>query len=870
MAYRAARSSSSGIRSWRVMALAGISFVALSCASMPAAFAQQATFSDSLKLRAASDKKQPMLVEADQLVYDNDSNTVSARGNAQVYYDRKTIQADRITYDRGKRRVHAEGRVRIVDEKGNITTSDRLELTDDFRDGFIDSLRVETPDKTRFSAARGERSGGEITTFERGTYTPCETCKDNPQKPPLWQVKAAKIVHNNEARTIYYENATFEFMGVPVAWLPYFTSPDATVKRASGFLAPRFIASSALGTGASIPYFWALAPNYDLTLTPSYMSRQGFLGQAEWRHRLSNGSYNIKVSGIVQQDKSAFLSGKLGGGGKDFRGSIETSGRFFINDKWQWGWNITALTDRWYLSNYKLRPDNLNSFYYQEATSSVFLRGQGDRSYFDLSTYHFQPLSTYDWQKQQPVVHPVLDYNKRFDGPNPLGGEVQLDVNFTSLSRGESEYRELDPTIWPRNTVYTIPNPLNPLQPTRLYDTCAVYAVGRCLVRGAAGTYSRFTASLNWRRPFIDGIGQVWTPFAGVRVDGSWFSPTFTGAANSLGIANNAYLTNFTGNKNDFAGQVMPTIGLEYRFPFVGRAMNATHIIEPIAQILARPSELRVAGRVNNDATSLVFDDTNLFAWDKYSGYDRVEGGVRANIGMQYTAQFDNGAYSKLLFGQSYHLAGRNSFSNNQVDISNVGFNSGLDDRRSDYVGRFQVSPSDRMNFVVRARFDEQNFASKRFEAQASIKLTDQLVTGITYANYAPQPLLGYPFRREGLMLNAKLNLNKNWFVTGELLADLDRYLVNRELNKTLPPGVSPYNTRRVQLAGMSLGIGYQDECTTFSVAYQSTYNDPSLGLRERNQSVVMRLELRTLGDVRVRQSLTQTGTQDGLSVPSP
>ena len=72
---------------------------------------------------------------------------------------------------------------------------------------------IETTDKTRFAAPRAERTGGETTVFERGTYTACDACKDDPSKPPLWQVRAKRIIHKNEERTVYYEDATHRVLG---------------------------------------------------------------------------------------------------------------------------------------------------------------------------------------------------------------------------------------------------------------------------------------------------------------------------------------------------------------------------------------------------------------------------------------------------------------------------------------------------------------------------------------------------------------------------------------------------------------------------------------------------------------------------------
>ena len=79
---------------------------------------------------------------------------------------------------------------------------------------------------------------GNFTVFENGVYTACAPCKDDPKKPPLWQVKGARIIHDQDEKMLYFETAQLEFFGVPIAYLPYFSTPDPTVKRKSGFLIP--------------------------------------------------------------------------------------------------------------------------------------------------------------------------------------------------------------------------------------------------------------------------------------------------------------------------------------------------------------------------------------------------------------------------------------------------------------------------------------------------------------------------------------------------------------------------------------------------------------------------------------------------------
>ena len=81
-----------------------------------------------------------------------------------------------------------------------------------------------------------------------------------------------------------------------------------------------------------MPYFFALAPNYDFTFSPRYTSERGVLWKGEWRQRLKNGSYRIEIAGIDETDSKS-----LSPAGNDLRGSVETQGAFKIGSWWNWG-----------------------------------------------------------------------------------------------------------------------------------------------------------------------------------------------------------------------------------------------------------------------------------------------------------------------------------------------------------------------------------------------------------------------------------------------------------------------------------------------------------------------------------------------------
>jgi LPS-assembly protein len=712
-----------------------------------------------------------MLVQATEVDFDYNNSRVSAVGNVQMFYNGTSVEADKVIYDQKTKRLHAEGNIRMTDADGKITYANIMDLSDDYRDGFVDSLRVDTADQTRMAATRADRSSGNYTVFENGVYTACAPCKDDPKKPPLWQVKGARIIHDQTEKMLYFENAQLEFFGVPMAYLPYFSTPDPTVKRKTGFLMPGFSTASAYGYGVETPFYWAIAPDYDATFTPRFTTRQGVLLQGEFRQRLVNGSYQIRGYGIDQLDQGAFAGQP---GDRQFRGGVDTKGQFSLNDKWVWGWDGVLLSDYYFFQDYRLAQykDPRGSFLSlpTEAISQLYLTGVGNRSFFDLRTIYY--LSYSGNQAQVPVVHPVLDYSNVLNR-NILGGEFSYKTNLTSLTRQTAAF---DPITTLANTSGLCLS----ADPARMPN--------QCLLRGIAGTYTRATAEAQWRRSFTDPAGQIWTPFAILRAD-----------AIDASISNQPGVSNFLPVGDTQALRVMPTVGLEYRYPFINVQPWGTTTIEPIAQVIIRPNEPYAGKLPNEDAQSLVFDASNLFSVDKFSGYDRVEGGGRANVGVQATTQFDRGGSVNVLFGQSYQLFGLNSFA--VADTTNTGLDSGLQNTRSDYVGRVNYSPNRTYTFSVRTRIDEATLNVNRFEAEGRASF-DRWSVSMVYGNYAAQPELGYLTRREGILGSASVKVAANWVVSGAARWDLEANKVNQYI----------------------VGAGYVDDCFVLAANYVTSY----------------------------------------------
>jgi LPS-assembly protein len=717
-----------------------------------------------------------MLIQAIEVDYDYNNSRVSAVGNVQMFYNGTSVEADRVIYDQKTKRLHAEGNIRMTDADGKITYANIMDLSDDYRDGFVDSLRVDTAEQTRMAATRADRSSGNYTVFENGVYTACAPCQDDPKKPPLWQVKGMRIIHDQIDKMLYFENAQLEFFGVPMAYLPYFSTPDPTVKRKTGFLMPSYTEVTGYGFGVEIPFYWAIAPDYDATFNPRFTTQQGVLMQAEFRQRLMDGSYQIRAYGIDQLDPSAYAGEP---GDRTFRGGVETKGEFALNDKWVWGWEGVALTDYMILSDYRLAQykDPLQSFMTlpTEAVSQLYLTGVGNRSYFDARTIYYLSLS--GLQSQVPVIWPVVDYSNVVNH-SVLGGEFSYKTNFTNLTRDSAVFDPINNAASLDGTcLATTADPAKSITPAN------------CLLRGMPGTYARLTGEVDWRRSFTDSAGEIWTPFASLRAD-----------AIDADISNQPGVSNFLPVGDTQALRVMPTVGLEYRYPFINVQPWGTTTIEPIAQVIIRPNEPYAGKLPNEDSQSMTFDTSNLFAVDKFSGYDREEGGGRANVGVQATTQFDRGGTVTAMFGQSYQLFGLNSFA--VADMTNTGLDSGLQTPVSDYVASLSYSPNRTYTFSTRARISEATGEVERFEAEGRANF-DRWSVALTYGDYAAQPDIGFLTRREGVLGSASVKVAANWVVTGSARWDL----VANQINSYV------------------VGAGYVDDCFVLAANYITSYN---------------------------------------------
>ena len=415
----------------------GVMLVA--AAALTALLAHPARAQEAPPRQAEFPQSGEVLMQADELTYDRESGIVTATGNVELAYGERVLLADRVTYDENTGVVKADGNVALLDSQGDVAFADQIVLRNEMRDGVIDTLRVLLSDNSRMAGTSVVRSGGNMTTLHRGVYTACDICEEKGQTTPLWQIKAFRVIHNQEEKRIIYEDAFIEFFGVPVFYIPYFSQPDPTVKRQSGFLPPSISSSTELGQQVEIPYYWAISPDKDVTLIPRFTTKEGTVYQGEYRQRFESGQIGMFGTATWPETQTPGTPAD-----DSFRGSLFGDGRFRIDDNWSWGFRSELTTDDTYLRKYGLSGST-------DLVSNINATYAEGRNSFTADAYYFQGLLATDNADTTPWVAPILQYN--YSLPEQyFGGRVGFSANAMVLEREiGAKSRRISSTIsWER------------------------------------------------------------------------------------------------------------------------------------------------------------------------------------------------------------------------------------------------------------------------------------------------------------------------------------------------------------------------------------------------------------------------------------
>lgn len=535
------------------------------------------------------------LLQADKISYDQNKDLITASGKVEIISGEQILRANKIVYDKAKDIVRAEGDVSVLQPNGDVMFADFAEVTSDMKQGFVNKVSVLFSDNSRMAAQVAQRYEGRYLVADRGVYSACDLCKTDPAKPPLWQLKAKRVTHDNVAKDVVYRDAWLEMGGVPIFFTPYFSHPDPTVKRRQGFLTPTAGYTKDLGLFTRIPYYFDIAPNTDATLSPSFSTEDKFQFAGQVRHRFNNGS--MIWDGSFTHAK---LINEFGvDEGQTWRGHLFGNSLFNLNHIWRAGTDVAIASDKSYLRRYNFSSEDV-------LLNRGYLEGFKGRHYAAVNSYYFQDTRP-GKQQAEPVVAPELVISALGDPGKTLGGRWSLNGGMLVTTRD----RETDFAFQGADT-------------------------------------RRLSLGGGWERDFISTTGFITNLSGLTRIDGYWAD----------NVRKNGVKTPQSSNDfHDVAEQRQyAQASLLVRYPFGRRGEHEQQIFEPIAVITAAPRLSSNTELPNEDSLDVEFDETNLFRPNRFTGTDRLESGNRAAYGIRHSIIGDNGVRVEFVGGQVYRF----------------------------------------------------------------------------------------------------------------------------------------------------------------------------------------------------------------------
>lgn len=362
--------------------------------------------------------------EADEMINDEKASTVTAKGNVEIKYNGMRLTTDKLVYNQQNDTVVARGNTTLYSPDGAVVKSTYVNLADSMSVGDMYNIKALLKDKSTVTAERFRRKDNRTKILNYATYTACDICEG---KSPLWQVSARKVQHNENTKNVNYNDAFIYIKDIPVFYTPFLTHPDPTVKRRSGFLQPTMGSTSFLGAYMQPRYFWAVDDQTNVLFTPIISGKKDLILSGSYSHYFYNANTTFSGSYLKDNDKKK----------ADNRGNIFWKGRYDINDYWRVKYDWKYVSDYIYLKDMSL-PNNDKAW----LDSSIAFERFSGRDYVSVEAYYYKMLS-YNLHRRnasqyrsinskKPTVAPLIDAEFYTD-PNSIGAYFKNQFNTASV-----------------------------------------------------------------------------------------------------------------------------------------------------------------------------------------------------------------------------------------------------------------------------------------------------------------------------------------------------------------------------------------------------------------------------------------------------
>lgn len=650
----------------------------------------------------------PILLSSDFGAYDQLTGIFKAEGRVVVRQVDSVLYADTLIYDEKKDQLIAFGNVRLEYSFGDVLFCERVNLSGDLKEGILSKVRIVTREKERFTAQRVYKKSNAPDELDKASYTPCAKCSDD--LDPLWSLHASRMIYDKKDFTVHYTDAYLKFLDLPILYAPYFYFPT---KRSTGILSPYISSNQELGPYVGIPYYWNIAPDKDLTLTPFVMTKGGAMLAPKYRQRFSDGEIKLEgaINGFYRKKKDAVEK-------KPYRGYVRGYLAYDFNEHWRLRSNEEWTTDKTFFSTRPFFGQTTAS--YLESTTKI--EGFYDHHFMEISGIHYQGLQEQDRQRTEPIIYP------------------------------ETNYFYNSPQLWNNSFVLFHVNTLS------LYKKLGDQ-VQRAMING------------KWTCPINTTWGQDISVFT--NLDSSIYyvrqQPECSGGIKTYNTV----------------GRFFPQFGIESNFPL----QRGDIVVTPMVQFIVAPSKINVSKIPNEDSQHIAFDDANLFAKNRFFGFDKIDEGSRVNYGLAFDLFSKN--HISVFLGQSY------AFTKPSKDLSPVGIYKGV----SDFVGRADVQfPYGKL--LYRFRCDHKTCAMRLQEIGWQVGAPVFLLSG----SYAFSP---------------KKKFSKTFASYNQLFATISSQMTQCWTAKFFITQDFKASNHKQLLLDKGVGLEYQNECLSVGITLQ-------------------------------------------------
>ena len=366
----------------------------------------------------------------------NGEDQLIATGNVEVLFDGNRLTATEILFDRASDTLQITGPIFIRSADGSILTADRATLDPRLENGILQSARIVLDQQLQLVANQIDQQDGRYTQLYKTAATSCRVCGDG---PPLWEIRAERVIRDAEELQLYFENATFHVRGVPLLWLPRMRLPDPALSRSTGLLVPQQRNTTQLGLGIKLPYFITLGDHRDITVTP-YLSSETRTLELIYRQAFANG--DLQIDAAASDD--TLLTG--------YRGYLFAEGAFQLNGGYQLSFDIETSSDPAYLLDYgNSGKDRLDS--------AISLLKVTDETLFKTRLTYSETLRDDEVNASLPPLIADIHFERR--RPTAQGGllsyQLTLDTEYrpsnTSGDAGRDVTRAGAATSWQQSWV---------------------------------------------------------------------------------------------------------------------------------------------------------------------------------------------------------------------------------------------------------------------------------------------------------------------------------------------------------------------------------------------------------------------------------